>query len=100
PPTPLHSPSLHDALPILVIRGHPRQHGDDEVVPLVAGPHVRDRVEDHPRTSWMWTVVTTASRGREAARIATTSVTDPRAPPPPADRKSTRLNSSHVKISY
>src|SRR5699024_10165055 len=62
----------------------PRPDGDDEVVPLVAradGCHV---VEDHRQTSWMCTVVWTASRGRDAARIATTSVTLPRAPPPPA----------------
>src|SRR5207253_9964030 len=87
PPTPLPTLSLHDALPIFV------------------GPHQRargagDRLGKQPRRGL---VVGPAHRRRGGAQPVGRVV--PGHPPeervhPALDRKSTRLNSSHVAISY
>src|SRR5690606_42021748 len=64
--------SLHDALPILIRRKKPRRAMDSPSKPGAA---------------------TAASPGAPAQATAVSA-------PAVADRKSTRLNSSHVKISY
>src|SRR5690606_40469874 len=90
PPPPLSpTPALHDALPILgrVLRrsGRPDRH---------LRPRGRERLALEP-------LATTGSMPCPTRPPAST----PRAPclsraAAPRDRKSTRLNSSHVKISY
>src|SRR5436309_13836526 len=70
-PTCLYTLSLHDALPIL-----PAQPGRDSEFPRSRG---RTRAGYRVAPPWL-TGTSTTSRSR--------------------DRKSTRLNSSHVKISY
>src|SRR3712207_7783833 len=71
--TEIYTLSLHDALPILESRNsHAIDRRAGRPAHRGAGPAARHRPEDRP-----------------AADV-----------PPPADRKSTRLNSSHANISY
>src|SRR5690606_42062477 len=80
-PTYLHTLTLHDALPIF-----PAPEGLDEALVL------RD-VGQHPQLD-----LGVVSREEHPARLARhKGAPDPL---PLLDRKSTRLNSSHVKISY
>src|SRR5690349_22152824 len=74
PTTEIYTLSLHDALPIWPGRGWPRRGGDGDAA---AAPGTR-RSRAAPRTA----------RGARRARARA------------QDRKSTRLNSSHVEISY
>src|SRR5690606_41965711 len=74
--------SLHDALPISRGARRARAHGRvPPRLPARVGQAPRDRL-DEPRAQ------------------AALAVRVPRHVPHPRDRKSTRLNSSHVKISY
>src|SRR5690606_41349197 len=87
PPPEIYTLSLHDALPICD-------------APVLGNGRIHDVSLDQPARA----------PGRPMARAVTTILLD--APPPPRaekrrpdarreiDRKSTRLNSSHVKISY
>src|SRR5690606_40831091 len=81
-PTAISTLSLHDALPIYTEPGPGRARfgtapPPPEVLRQRTRPRIRPRTDDPGDPSW-------------------------RGPPPflPRDRKSTRLNSSHVKISY
>src|SRR5690349_24960340 len=77
PPTPeIYTLSLHDALPIS--RRAPRAAGSSRTRAREC-PRIRD-VDNHVNTA----------NGHSRARVRLD----------PADRKSTRLNSSHVEISY
>src|SRR5690606_42150587 len=96
--TPTYTLSLHDALPIsgrydasglkggrvsrsrsLQLPRHPRERGD----PLAGGVHARDQIPAFAgMTKRVWPFSRPCQHRREK------------------DRKSTRLNSSHVKISY
>src|SRR5690349_22411008 len=77
--------SLHDALPISV-------HGDVDD-PLAVG------VEDHAALQGAGRVVQVDDRLRRATQGLVGAQLDQH-PAAPRDRKSTRLNSSHVEISY
>src|SRR5690606_41885311 len=92
PPTELYTLSLHDALPIFI--------KDDEPLLFHTGmrgmfPEVREAISKliDPATlrwiSWSHFEVDECGALNEWLAVA-----------PKADRKSTRLNSSHVKISY
>src|SRR5690606_40102511 len=92
--TAIYTLSLHDALPILTVMlglrmGHER-HGfdyDDEVAVREQKESIRAQVlkyKDHP-------ALLTWGLGNEVDLMYTNTN---------VDRKSTRLNSSHVKISY
>src|SRR5207302_5977710 len=92
-----HSLSLHDALPISLqfsinlfrhALRHPKSHSSPSVsaVLTVAGFRCVDTV-----TTW---------RIQSLANVVTVSTQRKPATVKTADRKSTRLNSSHVKISY
>src|SRR5690606_42110726 len=83
-PTAIYSLSLHDALPIFPALAHAHDarfpRGRRGPVLVLVQDRARDRLP----------------RGRP--RLDVPEPRDPQAQPP--DRKSTRLNSSHVKISY
>src|SRR5439155_25384151 len=78
PPTDIYTLSLHDALPICERAGEEQrqQHGTEAAA---AQEHVPER------------------DGQEAGPV---EARPPQAERQPEDRKSTRLNSSHVAISY
>src|SRR5690606_41490858 len=80
-PAPTYALSLHDALPIFAraTGGNPR------------APGVRDRLRRPSRSP---------RRQRRGARRRALQFHPLELPPRWIDRKSTRLNSSHVKISY
>src|SRR5690606_41344393 len=84
PPThrPIYPLSLHDALPISVVPDTHARSGDQLELrdAPVASAVERDRL---------------VSTGRKCVRVVV-----PRQREPRPDRKSTRLNSSHVKTSY
>src|SRR5690606_41933698 len=100
PPSTLHTLALHDALPIC---GHPRLVKDDPwATPGVALARVRHVLREGMRQALgdaRYGPVLVALALGDQASVATqdwqvfnrTGITD---------RKSTRLNSSHVKISY
>src|SRR5439155_17928729 len=78
----LYTLSLHDALPI-------------------SGPEQREGRRAHERTS----AIALAKAGTDRSHMSSLAVTESRNQPgisntEPGDRKSTRLNSSHVAISY
>src|SRR5207253_11136348 len=79
--------ALHDALPI-------SQPPADWRTPSAVKPTVGRRA--HPR----WRRYQDRGRFRRRHRWQPTSATSPILVSPPSDRKSTRLNSSHVAISY
>src|SRR5690606_41512861 len=87
PPIPSTPLSLHDALPILeqLARSGQRHAGEVALqvicIARAIGRRVEHRVDPVEHVAW-------AKSGGEIAALAA------------ADRKSTRLNSSHVKISY
>src|SRR5690606_41558093 len=92
PPSPR---SLHDALPISIIPlgladrrdpNHARDPGDD---PIVVAEHDLGRAP-----------IVERGRPPAKARVADRVVPEGRLGGGAEDRKSTRLNSSHVKISY
>src|SRR5690606_41383473 len=88
-PTGCRTPSLHDALPIYVLVAH---RGE---------AHVEGRVVRQPQAAQVDPVVVGVGlvgvpRAVLAGRRLRGLLGDPQTP----DRKSTRLNSSHVKISY
>src|SRR5690606_41938177 len=78
-----HPLSLHDALPI---SPHLR-----EIAPCITGAAIG-----------LHSLFSTSVRRREIDDAPATAAPSakPSPPPTPRDRKSTRLNSSHVKISY
>src|SRR5207302_11313062 len=94
PPT--SPPSLHDALPIYLARGHPHPHARarvgervrgivaPEVVRVAVGADALHGVALRPAQAHAHHGDAEVARGLHEV----------------ADRKSTRLNSSHVKISY
>src|SRR5690606_41211448 len=83
-PTPLFTLSLHDALPICVLTDDPEH--PQRVALEAAGVEVRTFEED----------ILDVEQPTRAERIARSLVDEAAT----GDRKSTRLNSSHVKISY
>src|SRR5207302_10815731 len=87
-----HTLSLRDALPICPdVAVHDAQRGErerDEVAAAPGGPRLRRGRHG-----------AVAGARRRSARDKS-QVADLRRAPATADRKSTRLNSSHVKISY
>src|SRR5690606_41228996 len=94
----LYTLCLHDALPILEPHGGCRRSGSD-----------RHRCEPGVDRGNRGSVRTTeadrcARDGGVGQRCYATAACSPGPPPPDdgsgSDRKSTRLNSSHVKISY
>src|SRR5699024_12800172 len=90
-----YTPSLHDALPIWDRPDRPRRE------PSVRGPvklSLQCASASFVRAS---SPVTSPKRGAMLSACASRPPKPP-APtsPPPTDRKSTRLNSSHVSISY
>src|SRR5690606_41859603 len=92
PTTVTYTLSLHDALPISVVL---RRVLD---LPAASTADYRDRDDTWPRSGAQpdrqcAAPVSTCEHGKFPAR-------EHRAGAPAADRKSTRLNSSHVKISY
>src|SRR5690606_42100043 len=87
PPTELYTLSLHDALPICAVaRPRRRRRSGAPAGYRRASPVARRQRSARNRRR--------ADRDREAA------IETPTAAPRREDRKSTRLNSSHVKISY
>src|SRR5690606_41428119 len=99
PPTALHTRSLHDALPILrhgkAQRGHRivagRMHHLDHEIDIAIGLRPAPLRIMEP----VWPVAARLQAGNR-----TLHVRHPTKLRAPKDRKSTRLNSSHVKISY
>src|SRR5207253_9137736 len=84
-PPALHTLSLHDALPILI------------TLVMILAAVVILPIEYHSLSStdaWIFVVYVTSFPYLGEDRF------QPPAPPTPRDRKSTRLNSSHVAISY
>src|SRR5207253_9812793 len=85
-PTDIHTLSLHDALPILVV-AQTRAAGNVDFLKV--------------HTSFAVAVHVFAYPSRDpAASVDRVLEMNFRQVAPPADRKSTRLNSSHVAISY
>src|SRR5690606_40452096 len=89
-PPPSHPPSLHHALPISI-----------SLAPHISASNSTSAAErrppDRPPTKQE------RPPGASSSRWTPYRYPRPHIPPPPnhqADRKSTRLNSSHVKISY
>src|SRR5207253_7419694 len=76
--------SLHDALPIYQVQVEPAAHDDGRQVGHVPTPHLTHRGRD--------------VCGRWPYRLGCLGAAAPGVLP--VDRKSTRLNSSHVAISY
>src|SRR5690606_42008642 len=100
PPTPPNSSTLplHDALPISAFL----HHGTDLSPGVLLGTVYahQPRPEDaahHPQVSQLHAVV---AAGQAPQAIQPAAGTGRLAPQIARDRKSTRLNSSHVKISY
>src|SRR5690606_41604417 len=93
PPTPpIHALSLHDALPICP---HcPRQGAGRTATPTAPTPPPRHQTPP-PAPAQETTACSSPLAGRRPAGLP-----DPEAGGSPTDRKSTRLNSSHVTISY
>src|SRR5690606_40962046 len=89
-PTQTSTLSLHDALPISVadLAGDMRrlQHLLDAAAAEVGAQHVEQLGHGRPAQVWREEPVRAHQRQREHQQLQ--------------DRKSTRLNSSHVKISY
>src|SRR5690606_40142528 len=93
PPTSIYPLSLHDALPIFVIVALP--------VAAIDGP--TGRVTDAlvgGSFALLVAILTPQDARRRARQLAAASLSDLSQMLGTADRKSTRLNSSHVKISY
>src|SRR5690606_40869931 len=100
PPAAPYALSLHDALPILIDSRHGLKAIDEEVLGLLDKAAVSYQV-----------VLTKADKIKEPALVKLVEETAKKIVRRPAafpqvlatsseDRKSTRLNSSHVKISY
>src|SRR5688500_20049166 len=85
PPTALHTPSLHDALPILFAR-------PSRLKALITADSIRYAVDSLGQDR---DAVVYLRRAR-----ASSMVFDCHGPQRESDRKSTRLNSSHLVISY
>src|SRR5690606_41493519 len=84
-PTAIYTLSLHDALPIFLVATSYRAL----VVPIIGRPRSDDGAAAPSRRSILRCFAAAARRAPRCLR-----------PYVEADRKSTRLNSSHVKISY
>src|SRR5690606_41889375 len=91
----LHSLSLHDALPILVESG-----GLLKVVPEADAKLQAGTVTVGPSAVRGDQVITQIFRLSHENATSLVPVLRPLISPNNTDRKSTRLNSSHVKISY
>src|SRR5690606_41367678 len=86
--------SLHDALPICLLRSAGLTHRPDRIVIVQAATVAADPLP--PRISARYSsrnFLIELATGAAAESLSTQIVV-------PVDRKSTRLNSSHVKISY
>src|SRR5699024_12701510 len=99
---PRHTPSLtlslHDALPIFAVAGERA----DEVLVMQSGSVVEageaECVFSHPATEYTSRLLTDApALQTKPRRCLAEAAADSQ---PPLDRKSTRLNSSHVSIPY
>src|SRR5690606_41384523 len=92
-PTVIYTLSLHDALPISMVVRWILQ-----MMCILSISRSRGKTCQIPghRTMACWQEATTAPTAWDLSR----SVTDRGHGPSRTDRKSTRLNSSHVKISY
>src|SRR5690606_39405810 len=88
--------SLHDALPILQAAAAARSHVEANF-DYVGDAFAREARAIHAGESEARPIYGEATPA-EVRDLKADGV--PCAPLPPADRKSTRLNSSHVKISY
>src|SRR5690606_40600270 len=97
PPPTISTLSLHDALPIFVARALLRQHVDRRAararIPIRVGVNRHEEI----RTRLARDLAPFVQRD-EIVAVAGQHRTDPGLAL--EDRKSTRLNSSHVKISY
>src|SRR5207253_8234899 len=93
PPPPTPAPSLHDALPIW--QHMPRRRARADVV-LPAGPGDVAAHDAFERQHLEPPADRRAAVGREPEEVVRAQLARAREP----DRKSTRLNSSHVAISY
>src|SRR5690606_41308365 len=83
--------SLRDALPILHATSCSRQLSDDDVLPRWDWPSRYGDFISHPTCGNAWVrSIRSILPGDEGGKYCE----------PTRDRKSTRLNSSHVKISY
>src|SRR5699024_12202915 len=93
PPTEFYTLSLHDALPISVV---PDRAAEIELLPGVCASQPGGHFPGSAVVHW------TAPDGEGVLFTGDTigSVADPRWVTFMRDRKSTRLNSSHVSISY
>src|SRR5690606_40363073 len=95
--TAIYTLSLHDALPICRIRGRTRERDWRKV------KHRKPSRTQRAMASTSLPLATAAAVATLFASPAGAVPNDPTTPATPApvqDRKSTRLNSSHVKISY
>src|SRR5207249_10773017 len=92
--TPIHTLSLHDALPICPWR---RPLAPQNLRPPSASP--RSATQRTASTEWEEDRRPRLWRGR-GKRLSRRRHSDYRPPQSRQDRKSTRLNSSHVSISY
>src|SRR5690606_40342135 len=93
PPTAIYTLSLHDALPILPIPALGTTHADYYYGEI---PCTRKMTESEIRGEYereTGNVIVETFRERDPSRVLGVLVNQ-------QDRKSTRLNSSHVKISY
>src|SRR5690606_41943322 len=95
PPAP-HTPSLHDALPISTLLGRRRfffgRHTDDETIRAAIAYEPQSLTADEIDAGIIR--IWRANRVQVLLQVHDSLLIQCR------DRKSTRLNSSHVKISY
>src|SRR5207302_11489651 len=94
-PTPIYTLSLHDALPIY---SPSRPHEERSSPKAPEQPHIGRFYDSQFLTSVE--IVGCILADCRRAKTVTVCAAVSRAEPAPEDRKSTRLNSSHVKISY
>src|SRR5690606_41206188 len=93
PATPVFSPlSLHDALPIFYFSPVETQ----QAATIQTKPHPAIRILHHSHHA----VQVRVAGGRKRCDLAAFKFGEAAISSGPEDRKSTRLNSSHVKISY
>src|SRR5207249_12263381 len=96
PPTsPLHTLSLHDALPILT-----KQRKPDAVSPAKPNPEVQAKLAEAYGTLPLSFEANRGQADRNVKFLSRSHGGTWFLTPTEADRKSTRLNSSHVSISY
>src|SRR5699024_12430722 len=92
PPT--STPSLHDALPICFTLANPTR------LPRLHRNHPGSRHDSRSPAAHAGTCHPTSTPAPKRSRPHGYEYQDQDSPSPTPDRKSTRLNSSHVSISY